>query len=148
MKLTKKIATSLLLCLVTTGTAPIVLAADPGNAQAALSGSTAYRNIIGFEMSEIPPAQQALAGCEGVYVSAVIAGHPASVGGLKTGDIITRIGNFAVPNKPDALEVINSLEAGLSYPFEICRLINGQVQKITLNILVEKVQERAIGKIS
>ena len=125
-----------------------VVYAGPGNTQAMISGSEAYRNIIGFEMAETTPTQNIITDCEGVYVSAVIAGHPASVAGLKVGDIITKINNFGVANKPDALELMDGLEAGLSYPFEICRVQNGQVQRLTLSILVEKVQEKAIGKIS
>jgi hypothetical protein len=41
------------------------------------------------------------------------------------------------------------LDAGRSYPFVICRLNEkGDAQNLVVNVLVEKVQERAIGKIS
>jgi S1-C subfamily serine protease len=113
-----------------------------------ISDSEAFRNIIGFEMAETTPAQNVITGCEGVFVSAVISGHPAAAAGLMVGDIITKINNFAVTTKSDALENMDSLDAGRSYPFEICRMVNGQVQRATINILVEKVQEKAIGKIS
>lgn len=144
----KKISRALCISLVLGCALTAVGYASPGNTQAMISDSEAYRNIVGFEMAETTPIQNVITGCEGVFVSAVIAGHPASAAGLMVGDIITTINNFAVTTKSDALENMDSLDAGRSYPFGICRMVNGQVQKLTINILVEKVQEKAIGKIS
>lgn len=148
MTLIKKISKTLCISLALMGGISTITYASTGNVEAVISGSDSYRNIIGFEMSETTPTQNVISGCTGVYVSAVIAGHPASVAGLKVGDIITKINSFAVADKSDALEVMDGLEAGRSYPFEICRATNGQIQRISINILVEKVQEKAIAKIS
>jgi S1-C subfamily serine protease len=147
MTLIKKVSKTLCISLaLMAGIGTITYAT--GNVEAVISGSEEFRNIIGFEMAETTPAQNVISGCTGVYVSAVIAGHPASAAGLKVGDIITKINGFAVADKPDALEVMEGLEAGRSYPFEVCRATNGQIQRLSLNILVEKVQEKAIAKIS
>ena len=144
----KKISRAICVALALGGSLTAVVHAGPGNTQAMISDSEAYRNIIGFEMAETTPTQNVITGCEGVFVSAVIPGHPAAAAGLRVGDIITKINNFAVTTKSDALENMDALDAGRAYPFEICRMVNGQVQRLTINILVEKVQEKAIGKIS
>jgi S1-C subfamily serine protease len=149
MKIITKIAKTLCISLVLSGAMLTFINISSVNAgEAALSGSDEYRNIIGFEMADTTPAQGAITGCNGVYVNAVIPGLSASIAGLKVGDVITKINNFAVANKPDAFEVMDALDAGKRYPFEVCRLVNGQVQTLTLNILVEKVQEKQIAKIS
>ena len=130
-------------------------ATTPGNVEAINSASDALRNIIGIEISTAtdpkdPKWAPIVAACrkEGVLVSAVIPGHPAATAGLKVGDIITNINNTRVETTSEALEIMDGLEAGRHYPFEVCRLENNKVEKVTVNILVEKVQEKALGKIS
>jgi C-terminal processing protease CtpA/Prc len=148
MSMIKKFTKELCISLILAGATLTHAYGETGNAEAMISDSDAYRNIIGIGLSETTPTQGAITGCNGVYVSAVIPGHPASVAGLKIGDIITRINSFGVTTKSDALEVMEALEAGVSYPFEVCRLVAGQPQRLTIKILVEKVQEKAIEKIS
>ena len=148
MQLIKKISKVVCISLAFTGAFISVSYAEVGSAQAIISGSDEERNIIGFEMAESTPAQNVITGCEGVYVSAVIPGHPASTAGLLVGDIITKINNNLVKNKSEALQMMVDLDAGKRYPFDVCRLVNGQVQKLAINILVEKVKEKEIAKIS
>jgi S1-C subfamily serine protease len=119
-----------------------------GNAEAIISGSDEDRNIIGVEISETTPPQGLIAGCEGVYVNAVIPGRTANVAGLRVGDIITEVNGRAVKEKSYFLELMAALDPGSSYPFKICRLVDGKIQQLTLLILIEKVKEKAIAKIS
>lgn len=129
----------------------ISFATDPGSMEAINSASTDRRNIIGIEISTATDAQRMAVNCKekGVLVSAVIDKHPAAVAGLKAGDIITHINNNPVTDTSEALTAMNDLDAGRSYPFIIFRLNEkGVTQKLVINILVEKVQEKVIGKIS
>ena len=126
------------------------LAGSAGSTEAINSASPDRRNIVGIEISNPTPEQKQALGYsgEGVYVSAVISGHPADVAGMKVGDVITKIGDWAVTDVSSALENMDGLEAGVKSPIEVYRVVDGAPQKITLSILVEKVQERAIAKIS
>lgn len=129
----------------------VSFATDPGSMEAINSASEDRRNIIGIEMSTATAPQMAAAGCKekGVFVSAVIPKHPADVAGLKPNDIIININGNPVEDLSEALTAMNDLDAGRAYPFVICRMdAKGPPQKLVLNILVEKVQEKAIGKIS
>lgn len=148
MQLIKNISKALSISLAIVGAFVSVTNANSGSAQAIISGSEDERNIIGFEMAESTPAQNVITGCEGVFVSAVIPGHPASTAGLLVGDIITKINNNPVKDKSDALQMMAGLDGGKKYPFAVCRLVNGQVQKLNIDILVEVVKEKAIAKIS
>ncbi|MCE3230279.1 MAG: 2-alkenal reductase [Alphaproteobacteria bacterium] len=133
--------------LIIAGLIPAVsYATSPGNMEAINSASPDRRNIIGVEMSTATDEQRAAAGCaeKGVFISAVIPKHPAHTAGLEPGDIITKINEFPVGELSDALEAMDGLKGGVKYPFEICR----KSQKLTIPVLIEKVQERAIGKIS
>ena len=125
-------------------------ASSAGTMEAINSATSERRNIIGAELSNLTPAQKtALSfGGEGVYVSAVIPTHPAAVAGILTGDIITKIGDWEVTDLSSALENMDALEAGQKHLFQVHRLVNGKPETLTINVLVEKVQERAIGKIS
>ena len=131
---------------------------DPGSVEAMNSASKQCRNIIGIEISNISNEQRIAtkyAGA-GVYVSAVIPKHPADIAGLKPGDIILSINSTPVSNVSEALMVINELEAGRNYPFRICRMttklgltfFTSDILLFTRKILIEKVQEREIGRIS
>ena len=129
----------------------VSFATDPGSMEAINSASEERRNIIGIEMSTATAPQMAAAGCKekGVFVSAVIPKHPADVAGLKPNDIIININGNPVEDLSEALMAMNGLDAGRTYPFIICRMdANGIPQKLVLNVLIEKVQEKAIGKIS
>lgn len=129
----------------------ISFATDPGSMEAINSASEDRRNIVGIEISTATDAQRETVGCKekGVLVSAVIPKHPADVAGLKAGDIITYIDGNPVTDTSEALMAMNGLDAGRSYPFIISRLnAAGAPQKLVMNVLVEKVQEKVIGKIS
>ncbi len=126
-------------------------ATDPGSMEAINSASEDRRNIIGIEMSTATDVQRAAAGCmeKGVFVSAVIPKHPADVAGIKPNDIIININGNPVEDLSEALMAMNGLDAGRSYPFMVWRKsVAGVPQKLVINVLIEKVQEKAIGKIS
>jgi S1-C subfamily serine protease len=133
-------------------------APHPGSLEAATSPSAYYRNIVGIEISNMMDTQRVAtkyAG-PGVYVSAVIPNHPAYLAGLKAGDIITSINSIPVSNISEALSVMSELEAGRRYPFRICRIRTKAGEKsfgletviFTVYVLIEKIQERAIGRVS
>ncbi len=132
---------------------------NPGSVEAVNSASKDFRNIVGIEISNINPRHRALTKYtgEGVYVSAVVPKHPAELSGLKAGDIILRINATPVSNVSEALMVISQLEGGRRYPFQIYRVITTTLADKTLasefvvfttDILIEKIQETGIGKIS
>jgi S1-C subfamily serine protease len=126
-------------------------AVDPGSVEAINSASKQCRNIIGIEISTATEDQRIAVGCDekGVLVSAVIPKHPAEFAGLRVGDIIITIDGAPVTDVSEALMAMNGLDAGRKYPFEVCRPgILGKHQKLTLYVLIEKVQEKKIGKIS
>lgn len=137
--------------LLTNLTLSVSCATDPESIEAINSASTNCQNIIGIEMSHITDNQRAGTnyGGKGVYVNAVIPQHPASMAGVKAGDIILSINSIPVANIADALLIINNLEPGGRYPFQIYRMIaKPEFRYLIANILIEKVKERAIGKIS
>lgn len=131
---------------------------DPGTVEAINSASASCRNIIGVELANVTNAQRVSTkyGGEGVYVSAVIPHHSASMAGVRAGDIIMSINSIPVTEVSEALMVINGLEGGRKYPFGIYRMTEKSESKYFIahvlifkaNILIEKVQERAIGRIS
>ena len=131
----------------------------PGRLEAINSASPNCRNIIGIELCNLNDEKRALAqyGGEGVYVCAVIPNHPAYLAGLRASDIITSINSIPVSNVSEALMVVNDLEAGRRYPFQVYRgntnivdITSSAIEAVVFTpyILVEKVQEQAIGRIS
>jgi C-terminal processing protease CtpA/Prc len=130
------------------------LASTPGTVAAIASASTDRRNIIGIEMITATDEQKAAAGCKegGIYVSAVIPQHPADIAGLKVGDIITEVitetGPVPIKEMSDAFMALDGLEAGRRYPFKVCRQTPAGPATLKIDILVEQVQERSIGKIN
>ena len=125
-------------------------AAEPGNLEALNSISTERRNSIGIEISTATGEQKAAA-MEykegGVYITAVIVGHPASHAGLMQGDIISTIHSVPVNEASEFLMALNNLEAGRKYPFRIHRRTEKGAKILEINILIEKVQEREMGKV-
>ena len=140
-----------MLMLVTSAVFTLSCTTEPGTVEAINSASSDRRNIIGIEISNLTTSQRAIAsyGGEGVYVSAVIPGHPASIAGVQVGDIILGINSIPVSTVSDALEVINNLEGGRKYPFRLHRSLGKPgLKHIIAYILIEKIQERSIGRIS
>lgn len=150
MKQVIKISGMLCTAVVLLGGINTITYADAGSMEAINSASDSRRNIIGIEISNLTPEQRQILGYtgDGVYVTAVIATHPAAIAGLKVGDIIIKIGDFMVTDLSAALENMDALEAGQKSPFEVLRTVNGKLQKQVFHVLVEKVQEKAIAKIS
>lgn len=151
MRIINKISTTLCMSLAIVAANHNTTYADPGNVEAVNSASEDRRNIVGIEISTATDAQRAAVGCseKGVLISAVIPGHPAAVAGLKAGDILLQIGEDPVTVIHEALERMNGLDAGRTYPFVVWRKDDkGNQMKLVINVLVEKVQEKAIGKIS
>ena len=48
----------------------------------------------------------------------------------------------------EALMAMDGLDAGRKYPFKVCRKTQEGTVTLEISILIEQVQERAIGKIS
>lgn len=151
MKTRSKISKIVVLALAFTGIVSTVSYADAGNMEAINSASEDLRNIIGIEISTATDAQKAAAGCteDGVYISAVIPKQPAETSGLRAGDILLKIDGNPVKEHWEALTAMTGLDAGREYPFEVCRRdATGISHKEVFKVLVKKVQEKAIGKIS
>lgn len=145
--------TSKALCftLALVGTATYLAScSDTAYVEAVSSASQDRRNLIGIEITTASPVQKADVGCRGngVYVNAVIPNHPAHIAGLKPHDIITKIDDNPVEDMSNAIILMNGLEAGRRYPFEVCRRDKDGIKKLELYVLVEKVQESSIGRIS
>jgi C-terminal processing protease CtpA/Prc len=121
-----------------------------GSLEAINSASSDRRNIIGMEMSTATDAQKATVGCKegGIYVNAVIPKHPADIAGLKVGDIIREINSTPVKDMSEAFMALDGLEAGRKYPFKVCRKTQEGTVTLEIDILIEQVQEQAIGKLS
>jgi S1-C subfamily serine protease len=83
----------------------------------------------------------------GVFITGVIAGHPASQAGLREGDMISAVHSIPVHEISEFLMALNDLEAGRKYPFRILRRAGKGTEMLEVNILVEKIQERKMGKI-
>jgi C-terminal processing protease CtpA/Prc len=151
MKKFKNISKTLYLSLVLTSLFQAYsFAGSPGSVEAIDSASADRRNIIGIEISTATDEQKAMTGCTegGVYVSAVIPKHPADIAGLKVGDIIREIDSTPVKDMSEALMAMDGLDAGRKYPFKVCRKTQEGTVTLEIFILIEQVQERAIGKIS
>lgn len=151
MKNYKKILNILSISLmVSGGHVAHIQAGSAGNVEAINSASENLRNIVGIEIVNSTPEQKKALGYsgEGVHVTAVIASHPADIAGMKVDDVITKIGDWEVTDVASVITTIDGFDAGIKYPFEVFRIVEGTPQKLTLNILIEKVQERSIGKIS
>lgn len=153
MKTINKISTTLCMSLaLVTAHNTASFATDPGSMEAINSASEDRRNIVGMEISTATDDERAAVGCKeegGVFVSAVIPKHPAAIAGLKARDVIVQIDGKPVRDHSEALNIMNGLDAGRSYPFVVYRkAAPGAQQRLVFNILVEKVQEKAIGKIS
>jgi C-terminal processing protease CtpA/Prc len=151
MKTLNKISKVVVLALSFTGIASIPSYADVGNAEAVNSASDDLRNIIGVEISTATDVQKAAVGCAegGVYISAVIPKQPAETAGLRPGDVIVKIDGNPVKEHWEALTAMADLDAGREYPFEVCRRdARGIPHRDVFKVLVKKVQEKAIGKIS
>jgi S1-C subfamily serine protease len=151
MKMIKNISKDICMTLFLTASVHVLcFATDPGSLEAINSASPDRRNIIGIEISTATDEQKKAMGCTegGVYVSAVIAGHPASNAGLKYGDIISEVHSTPVKEISEFLMALNDLEAGRKYPFKVCRKTQKRIEILEINILIEKVQEKVIGKIS
>lgn len=151
MKTLNKVSKVVALALSLTGTVSTVSYADTGNMEAINSASEDLRNIIGIEISTATDVQKAAAGCTegGVYISAVIPKQPAETAGIRAGDILVKIDGHPVTEHWEALTAMTDLDAGREYPFEVCRRdAKGIPNKVVFKVLVKKVQEKAIGKIS
>ena len=87
-----------------------------GNAEEKESTPGATTWWIGVSLAPVPEAVRAqlLAGTleneEGVQVAAVIPGSPAEKAGLKTHDIITRVGNQKITTQRELTEIIQKAE--------------------------------------
>jgi len=104
------------------GTAPGIGFAIPSNvakdiaAQLIRSGrvTNSHRAYLGVQGASLPNGN-------GVAIYAVVSGGPAEKAGLRTGDVITAIGERATPDQPSLASVLSSLQPGQSVRIQITR---------------------------
>lgn len=77
-------------------------------------------------------AGRGLDGTKGALIAEVTAGSPAAQGGLKAGDVITRVGDQTVTSPREASFAVAGLAAGTKTPFRILR--DGSHQDLTVEI--------------
>jgi len=68
----------------------------------------------------------------GVYVSDVVPGGPADLGGIRSGDIITRIGNAKIDEDTLFLNALFANQPGEMVEIDIVRNGNPQTLQLTL----------------
>jgi Do/DeqQ family serine protease len=82
------------------------------------------RGWIGVEPNELTPelAQTfGVAAQQGVIITGVLQNGPAAKGGMKPGDVVTRVANQDVHNVPELLSSVAALKPGTAAVFEIQR---------------------------
>ncbi len=104
------------------GTAPGIGFAIPSNvakdiaAQLIKDGrvTSSHRAYLGVQGASLPDGG-------GVAVYAVVSGGPADKAGLKTGDVITAIGDSSTPDQPALATVLSGLQPGQTVQVRITR---------------------------
>jgi len=95
---------------------------------------TPYIGVIGFDRETAKFYKKAGAVEEGVYVAYVDANGPAFKGGIRTGDIITKIGDTKISKMLDLRKAIYSNKVNDKIAVEVFK--NGKIH--TFNITLEK----------
>jgi putative serine protease PepD len=116
------------------GTAPGIGFAIPSNvakdiaAQLIKSGrvTNSHRAYLGVQGASLPNGS-------GVAIYAVVSGGPAEKAGLKTGDVITAIGERATPDQPSLASVLSGLQPGQSVRIQITRP-DGSVASVAVTL--------------
>ena len=116
------------------GTAPGIGFAIPSNvakdiaAQLIKNGrvTNSHRAYLGVQGASLPNGG-------GVAIYAVVSGGPAETAGLKTGDVITAIGERATPDQPSLASVLSSLQPGQSVRIQITRP-DGSVASVAVTL--------------
>ncbi len=104
-------------------------------AEQLIRGGRVERGYVGLRLQEMTPAiAQALGrpDAKGVLVASVEPGGPAEKAGIKTGDVITRIGSEAVERPRDLTRAVAGLKPGTQARLTVVR--GGNTQEITLAV--------------
>jgi putative serine protease PepD len=102
------------------------------------AGRQVRHAYLGIQSSDI-----ASAGSAGVPVAGVSAGGPASSAGLRTGDIITKIGNATINNQNDLVAAIATHQPGDRVPVTVTR--GSQTLTVTVTLGTQPVQTGSAG---
>jgi putative serine protease PepD len=116
------------------GTAPGIGFAIPSNvakdiaAQLIKNGrvTNSHRAYLGVQGASLPNGS-------GVSIYAVVSGGPADKAGLKTGDVITAIGEGPTPDQPSMASVLSGLQPGQSVQVQITRP-DGSVTSLSVTL--------------
>ncbi|MBA1159322.1 Do family serine endopeptidase [Microvirga mediterraneensis] len=104
------------------------------------------RGYVGLRLQEITPAiAQALGRPDdkGVLVASVEPGGPAEKAGIKSGDVITRIGDQAVESGRDLTRTVAGLKPGTQARLTVVR--GGNTQEITVAVGQRQEEQAAQG---
>ncbi len=116
------------------GTAPGIGFAIPSNvakdiaAQLIKDGrvTSSHRAFLGVQGASLPNGG-------GVAVYAVVPDGPAARAGIKTGDVITAIGEHPTPDQPAMASVLSALEPGQAVQVNVTRA-NGSATSLTVTL--------------
>jgi len=76
--------------------------------------TASHRAYLGVQAASIPNGK-------GVAVYSVVSSGPADKAGIKTGDVITAIGDRATPDQPAMAAVLSGFQPGQSVQVEVTR---------------------------
>ncbi|HOE40488.1 MAG TPA: trypsin-like peptidase domain-containing protein [Rhodoferax sp.] len=82
------------------------------------------RGWIGVEPNELTQELAQTFGVatrQGVIITGVLQNGPAASGGMKPGDVVTRVANQDIHNVPDLLTAVSALKPGTAVVFEVLR---------------------------
>lgn len=94
-----------------------------------------YCGVRGEEVSEAAQKQYNVP--KGIYVDEVIASSPALTAGLKSGDIITKVGGTSVTTMKEFHNALNSISNGKYYYLTISRENGGTRKEQTIQVQFE-----------
>jgi putative serine protease PepD len=116
------------------GTAPGIGFAIPSNvardiaAQLIKDGrvTSSHRAFLGVQVASLPNGG-------GVAIYSVVSGGPADRAGLKTGDVITGIGDRSIPDQPSMASALSALQPGQSVQVRVTRA-DGSAASVTVTL--------------
>jgi serine protease DegQ len=91
---------------------------------ALLKEGAVTRGYIGVEPRELDPELREVFGLKadrGVVITGLVQNGPAAQAGVKTGDVVLRVGEVAVDNVPQMLAAVAALKPGVAAQFELQR---------------------------
>jgi Do/DeqQ family serine protease len=101
----------------------------------------AYLGVYYREIDDQFAKEKGFTDMRGIYIDDVVAGGPAELGGVKTGDVIIRIDNIPVNGKAELMEHIGQKNPG----DQVAVIVNreGKEYELTLNLQSEESRQIA-----